>query len=303
MKIQKVGILGLGALGILYGEKLSKVKGVDLYILVDGKRKKKYEEEGVFANDKRLDFHYINYEEEYVELDFIIVALKAYHLKETLPKIEGFIGENSFFISLLNGVDSEEVLEEHFGEGSVLYAVAQGMDATRKGRRLYYKNTGNVSLGEKDQRESRRLEAVKDLFDKAGIQWNTPEDIRHHMWSKLMLNCGINQVLALYEGSYEDFQKDSKIRQKTWEIMEEVRTVANALGIHIQKEEIETWSQILDGLDPKMKPSMAQDMVYGRRMEIETFSGKICELGKKIGVSTPLNRKMKEDLLKKEQNR
>ena len=42
MKIEKVGILGLGALGILYAEKLSKVLGEDLYILVDSERKERY---------------------------------------------------------------------------------------------------------------------------------------------------------------------------------------------------------------------------------------------------------------------
>lgn len=300
MKIKKVGILGLGALGILYAEKLSKVLGEDLYIVVDSERKERYLKEGVFSNGKKLNLNYLDYEKESQELDLIIVSLKSYHVKDTLPKIEGLAGEKTLFISLLNGIDSEEIIEERFGENSVLYAVAQGMDATRDGRSLYYSNTGNISLGEKNNQPSERLEAVKNLFDKASIEWNTPADIHLQLWSKLMLNAGINQVLALYEGSYEDFQKDPKIRKLTIDIMREVKTVANKKGIAITEEEIQKWIKILDGLDPKMKPSMAQDVEYGRKMEIGSFSGKICELGETLGVPTPLNKKIKEDLELKE---
>ncbi|MGO4988266.1 MAG: ketopantoate reductase family protein [Gallicola sp.] len=300
MKIEKVGILGLGALGILYAEKLSKVLGEDLYILVDSERKERYLKEGVFSNGKMLNLNYLDYEKDSQELDLIIVSLKSYHVKDTLPKIVGLAGEKTLFISLLNGIDSEEIIEERFGENAVLYAVAQGMDATRDGRSLYYSNTGNISLGEKNNQPSKRLEAVKNLFDQASIEWNTPADIHLQLWSKLMLNAGINQVLALYEGSYEDFQKDPKIRKLTIDIMREVKTVANQKGIAITEEEIQKWIKILDGLDPKMKPSMAQDVEYGRKMEIGSFSGKICELGEKLGVPTPLNKKIKEDLELKE---
>ena len=300
MKIEKVGILGLGALGILYAEKLSKVLGEDLYILVDSERKERYLKEGVFSNGKMLNLNYLDYEKDSQELDLIIVSLKSYHVKDTLPKIVGLAGEKTLFISLLNGIDSEEIIEERFGENAVLYAVAQGMDATRDGRSLYYSNTGNISLGEKNNQLSKRLEAVKNLFDQASIEWNTPADIHLQLWSKLMLNAGINQVLALYEGSYEDFQKDPKIRKLTIDIMREVKTVANQKGIAITEEEIQKWIKILDGLDPKMKPSMAQDVEYGRKMEIGSFSGKICEYGEKLGVPTPLNKKIKEDLELKE---
>lgn len=300
MKIEKVGILGLGALGILYAEKLSKVLGEDLYILVDSERKERYLKEGVFSNGKMLNLNYLDYEKDSQELDLIIVSLKSYHVKDTLPKIVGLAGEKTLFISLLNGIDSEEIIEERFGENAVLYAVAQGMDATRDGRSLYYSNTGNISLGEKNNQPSKRLEAVKNLFDQASIEWNTPADIHLQLWSKLMLNAGINQVLALYEGSYEDFQKDPKIRKLTIDIMREVKTVANQKGIAITEEEIQKWIKILDGLDPKMKPSMAQDVEYGRKMEIGSFSGKICELGETLGVPTPLNKKIKEDLELKE---
>lgn len=301
MEFKKVGILGLGALGILYGEKLSRVLGKDLYILVDGKRKERYIKEGVFSNGEKLDFNYLDYETEEADLDLIIVALKAYHLKETLPKIQKSVKDRTVFISLMNGVDSEEIIGEMYGEEKILYTVAQGMDATREGRNLYFKNSGNISVGEKDRSQSERLKALTDLFDKSGIEWNKPDDIIHQMWSKLMLNSGINQVLALYNGTYEDFHKDPEIRQYTLDIMEEVRQIALAKGINITKEDLHKWEGILDSLDPKMKPSMAQDMEAGRRTEVDTFSGKVCRLGKELGIETPLNEKMIEDLMKKEE--
>lgn len=290
MKIKTVGILGLGALGILYGESLQRVLGDDLYILVDNERKKRYEKEGVYSNQKKINFNFLSYDrQEEIELDFIIVALKAYHLEESLEQISPFVGEKTIFLSVMNGIDSEECIGKYFGEEKILYGVAQGMDATREGRSLIYTQKGNISIGEKSGEKSERILKVIDLFDEAGIQWNMPESILHQMWNKLMLNTGINQVLALQRGRYRDFQQDEKTRKLVLEVMEEVKTIANKKGILLTQKDIDQWKEILDRLDPDLKPSMAQDVEAGRKTEVEYFSEKICRLGRELGIPTPLN--------------
>ena len=54
--------------------------------------------------------------------------------------------------------------------------------------------------------------AVVDLFDKIGMPYTLEEDINRRIWSKFMLNVGINQVVMLYEGTYGTVQKPGEAR-------------------------------------------------------------------------------------------
>ena len=46
---------------------------------------------------------------------------------------------------------------------------------------------------------------------------------------------------------------------------------------------------IINNLSPKGKTSMLQDVEAGRKTEVEYFAGKVCELGEKYQVPTPVN--------------
>ena len=78
----------------------------------------------------------------------------------------GFIGENTLVLSVLNGVSSEEILAERFGETNILYCTAQGMDAVKVGNALTYAHAGMIVLGEKLPGEiTPRVQAVADFLN------------------------------------------------------------------------------------------------------------------------------------------
>ena len=54
-EIKTVGLIGLGAVGALYAERLL-ASGADLRVIVDEERKARYSCEGIYVNDKRADF-------------------------------------------------------------------------------------------------------------------------------------------------------------------------------------------------------------------------------------------------------
>ncbi len=87
----------------------------DFKILCDNERKKRYLEEGFIINGKRYDFDYVTKDEYKQEADFIIIGLKYNNLKENIKELDGLVGKNTVIMSLLNGVDSEEIIGERFG--------------------------------------------------------------------------------------------------------------------------------------------------------------------------------------------
>ncbi len=112
-----------------------------------------------------------------------------------------------------------------------------------------------------------------------------------------MCNVGVNQVVAVYEGDYGDVQREGEPRETMISAMKEVMALSEKEGISLTEEDLEYWLKIIDSLSPEGKPSMRQDLEAGRYSELELFAGTVLELGKKHGVSTPVNRKL-YDLIK-----
>ena len=148
--IQKVGIVGLGALGILFGQKLSEAIGKEnVYVLADKERIARYQKNGVYSNGQHCDFTYVESKDVPV-VDLLIYATKYYNLEEAVKASVGACGKDTIVISLLNGVSSEAMIERLLHPAHLLYCVAQGMDATTKGNQLTYSKARPLVLGEKN---------------------------------------------------------------------------------------------------------------------------------------------------------
>ncbi len=301
MAINTVGIVGAGALGVLVGKKLHDCLGKDnVFFIADEARCRRYQEEGIYSNGEFGDFNYVH-EPKDGPLDLIIIALKDYVLKETLPLVKPFVGEDTILMSLMNGITSEAIIGEALGKEQVIYTVSQGMDASKVGNQHSYHKAGLYWIGEADGGESQRLKDLGELFDRAGIVYEIHPNIIYRTWSKLMLNTGINQTMAVLEKPYRWFHENiDGARDTTRAAMEEVRLVAAAEGVEIASSDIDQWFRILDGLGADKKPSMLHDVEAGRETEVELFAGTIKKLGQKHGIKTPVNDWLYEELLKKE---
>ena len=300
MEIRRVGIVGAGALGILAGKKLNDCLGKEQVLFIAGEdRCRKYREEGIFSNGEFCDFRYTSTPED-GPLDLIIIALKDYSLKETLPLLQPFISQDTILMSLMNGITSEKIIGDFFGKEKVIYTVSQGMDPGKIGNQHSFTKAGTYWIGEADGSVSQRLKDMGTLFEKVGISYEIHPDIIYRTWSKLMLNTGINQTLAVLEKPYLWFHENrDDARIITRSAMEEVRSVAEKEGILIPEADIDRWFTILDGLGPENKPSMAQDVEAGRETEVDLFAGTIRGLGEKHGIPTPVNDWLYSELMKK----
>lgn len=300
MKIKNVGIVGAGALGVLIGKNLTEALGKEkVFFIANAERCRKYEEQGFISNGERCDFSYAS-ENVGGPLDLIIFSLKIYDLRGTLPVVRPFVGENTILMSVMNGISSEGIIGEALGRDQVIYTVALDMDATKVGNELSYTRPGLYRIGEADGAMTERLTAVTELFERAGIRYEIKPNIRYELWSKLMLNTGVNQTLAVLGGSYRTIHENRHDSRRIMrEAMEEVRTLAEKEGVTIKAEDIDTWFGIIDGLGPDKQPSMLQDIAAGRETEVELFGGTVRELGRKHNIPTPVNDWLYDEIKKK----
>lgn len=286
--IRKVGLIGLGALGVMYAERLTDA-GANLIVIADEARAARYARDGVYSNGRRLALSYRT-PEEAEPVDLLIIATKYGGLAEAMETAAPFVGPDTLMLSVINGISSEERMAERFGPQNVLYAVAQGTDATKTGNRLVYKKHGVIVLGEREPGVvTERVQRVADYLDAHGLKGVPVADMVRRQWGKLMLNVGLNQTVMVFEGDYATVQAPGKPRDIMIAAMREVQALAALEGYPLPEAEFDEWIAMVDSLTPTGKPSMRQDGEAHRRSEVELFAGTINRLGEKHGVPTPVN--------------
>lgn len=289
-KIKNVNIIGMGALGLLYGNMIAEGAGQEcVNFVMDDEHYEKTQGKTFTINGKEKKFNIIRAREA-KPADLIILAVKFTGIDAALDVMESSVGENSLIISVLNGILSEEILAKRFGEDKVLYAVAEGMDAMRFGTKLSFTKPGTLFIGTPKAEMQHKLDILSAFFEKAGVGYNVQKDILHKMWSKFMLNVGINQTCMIYAKGYGEAMKEGSAEYMTLVgAMREVKEIANIKGIALTEEDIKRYLKMLKTLDPLATPSMGQDRINKKPSEVELFAGTVLRLAKECDVLAPAN--------------
>lgn len=299
---QTVAIVGLGALGILYGQHLSEALGKDrVKIIVNEERKKRYEAQGVTLNGVPCDFNYVLETEIGTPSDVVIVCTKSLTLDSGMESMKHQVGDQTTILSLINGISSEQILGARFGQEKVIPTVAIGMDATREGQNVRSKVKGWLQIGADTPEKESRLAEVSGLFDEANFPYTIEEDITLKIWEKFLMNVGVNQVVMVNETTYRGIQTGGTYHEQMREAMAEVVKIAQAEGIPLTEAHIQQAIDIIDTVDPEGMPSMRQDGLAKRPTEVELFAGTILAKSKQYGIPTPMNDVLYKKIKKMEQ--
>jgi 2-dehydropantoate 2-reductase len=287
--IETVSLIGLGAIGAVYGSKLHDALNDGFRVVANEERIRKYESNGIKVNDQTYHFHYITPETKTDPADLVIFAVKNMDLPQAIEYIKHQIGPDTIILSLLNGISSEEEIYHAFKNEHILYSMCVEIDAVRNHHEVLFTTPGRIVFGERNNHLTEDVLAVKALFERAGIDYEISQNISQTMWWKFMVNVGINQTSAVLKAPYGVFQASPAAYEWAESAMCEVVEISKKAGIHLTEEDIKKFQPILHNLSPKGKTSMLQDIEAGRKTEVEYFAGKVCELGKQYGVPTPVN--------------
>ncbi len=289
-KIEKTAIIGMGALGMLYGERIFTNIGPDsvCYIL-DEKRMKEYESGKFTVNGIEIPFTFRK-DTEMKPVDLLIVAVKGPGLDDAIRSMEKAIGPETVIISVMNGISSEQFIGEKYGFGNIIYTVAQGMDAVKFGNDLTFKNAGELRIGITPDGSPENLKCFEEFLDNAGIRYTEESDILKRLWGKLMLNVGINQSCMIHDLPFGGPTTRGTEANRTFiSAMREVIAVANAEGIDIGETELNQYVSLIETLNPEGMPSMEQDRKNKRPSEVDLFAGTIIRYAEKHGLQVPVN--------------
>ena len=287
MKIASVSIIGLGAVGAVVASRLTSFLGkANVQCIVDAERKERCERDGIFINGVKQDFNYVM-PEDAVSVDLIIIATKNLQLGEALESIRNAVGENTLIMALCNGIQSERDTAAIYGEERVLYSFIIGISSIHEKNQIRCPVEGRIVFGEKDNKKTDRVKAIEELFAKAEIGSEVPENIHLEQWKKFLLNVVFNTLSALCRAPYGAFSAPvmSRLARSAGS---EVIAVAQAERVPLTQTMFEDTLSLIIGLDAHGKTSMLQDFEAGRKSENAWFCGTVNKLGKAHGIPTPV---------------
>jgi 2-dehydropantoate 2-reductase len=285
-----VAILGAGSLGAVYASRFYDLDPACISLVASGDRYHRLKRDGVIVNRRHYPILVFSPQDAAPPADLIIVALKHHHLAEALPDLRNRVGDDTAILSVMNGLDSETIIAEHYGADKTLYCIAVGIDPLRSENVINYTTSGRLVFGEADNTTlSARVRRVQQTLSQAGIPYDTPPDMVRMLWWKFMVNVGINQTSAILRAPYGVFQTNLHAQAIMEAAMREVIDVAQAAHVNLVADDIASWYKVMSTLHPQGKTSMLQDVEAGRVTEVDIFAGKMVELGELYGIPTPVN--------------
>ena len=227
--------------------------------------------------------------QEAEDVDLLIVSLKYGSLPEALESIKTIVGEHTTVMSLMNGVDSEELIAEQVGDDRVLRSLIKV--ASHKEENGYYFNpetTLGIIFGELAAPfDSERVQAIESLFADTGIHFRSTEFIREEIWGKFRLNVCNNLPQAILGAGVGCYSDSTHMKAISDGLRRELEQIALAKGIDMSK--MAGTSGRGSAVPASARYSTLQDLDAGRHTEIDMFSGALMRMGEELGIPTPYN--------------
>jgi 2-dehydropantoate 2-reductase len=282
LSFSRIFILGAGAIGSIYGALLSEK--TDVSLVGNKAHVDAINAEGLtLAGDiKKIFFPTAVTEIKSIpEKALILLTTKAYDSAEAISRIRRLLKKDTVILVLQNGVGNEEIVRQLVSnKGTVLRGLAyMGAELLEPGKIKFW---SGETIVESNQ-DSRK---IVNTFNLCGLKSRLSDDINREVWNKLVANCVINPLTALFHVRNCEILGES-LRNVRRGIVEECVKVAEAEGIVLPQH-------LAGRIDKQLAnytnfSSMYQDLAKGNRTEIDFLNGKIVELGEKHLIQTPLN--------------
>ena len=323
---KRIAIVGAGALGGYVGGTLAH-QGHDVTLIdawpehIETIRSRGLELDGMTAEErfvvKKAKTMHLTEVQSLAKrpVDVAIVAVKSYDTAWATALIAPYLSPEGFVVSLQNCLN-EETIAGIVGWGRTVGIVASmiSVDLYEAGRiRRTVAKGGDkhtvFRVGEQHGRVTRRTQELAEWI--SGVDSSkVTTNLWGERWSKLVQNSMGNGVTAATGLTSGDCLRNDRIRAFQIQLGGEAIRVGQALGYQLEKlkgveaeriaraaegdrtalDEVETALIPKAGANPRgdiQRPSMAQDILKGRRTEIDAMNGFIAVKGATVGVAAP----------------
>lgn len=289
----KISIIGAGGVGGYFGGRLAAA-GNDVCFVARGENYKAMNTSGLIVKsingDIKLDsVNVVDSISKLKDPGLIIIAVKAWQLKEVITGLKDVVHADSVILPLLNGVTASDEIMEQIDKKHVLKGLCRIISKIESpGLINHFGVDPQILFGEPDNSMTERIIKIKEVFESAGIKSINPPDITKELWKKYIAVC-VSALLGVARSTYGEVRGLKETRQMMSDLMKEIYTLALASGVNIELEFLEKAMAFIDSFPYDSTSSLTRDVWEGNPSEIECQNGYVVKLGLKLGIPTPVN--------------
>lgn len=298
----KFAIIGPGALGCLLTALLAE-SGQEV-VLLDHRAERAHfiSDRGIHveseSGERRVKVKVTDEPKQAADADLVFVCVKAYSTRDAIAPVATLLGKNARVLTLQNGLGNVEALADAVGRNRVWGGTtAQGATELGLGQ-IRHGGRGDTAIAPaKSGADKDRLDEVASILNSAKVPTHVEADVNSLIWSKLIVNVGINPLTALTRLRNGQLLEHLGTQNIMETAVAEASAVAKALKVKLlYPDSLERVREVARVTAPNVA-SMLQDILAMRRTEIDHINGAVTDYGAKLGIPTPVNQTL-TDLIK-----
>lgn len=302
----RIAVFGAGGIGGYFGARLAQA-GNDVALVARGAHLQAIQANGLFVKSSTGDFHITpfiatNSPAEVGVVDLVILGTKAWDVRAASEQIRPMIGPDTGVLTLQNGVEAPTEVADVLGDDHVIVGVSPVRCFIETPGRL--KHVGGIdpqlTLGEIDNRASKRVDSIHAAFSSIQVSVQIPDDIHSWLWLKFAGAATLGGIGTLTRVSTGVWRTIPEVRKFFQDSIQEVAAVAAANGVSLPPDGIDMIHRGIDMLPKDHMTSMQEEIIKCKPSELEYWNGAVVRLGKEAGVATPLNEVIYYSLLPQE---
>jgi 2-dehydropantoate 2-reductase len=293
----RIGVMGGGAVGCLYGGWLAKA-GAEVAIVARPAHVEAMRAEGVHVTGRDFDFHArVNAStgmDVLADREIILFCTKTRDTEKVARELRRVLNPSAAVLAFQNGVDGAERISAILENPVFSAALVVSCFMAGPGH-VHHNGRGEVLLGDwfpGRPDAAARAEALREIIatlKRGSIKASLADDIRVTLWTKLAMNCGYNALSALCRSRYDRLVATDASRNLMRTIVEELVAVGRADGVALDFDLVLQGVMDLAAGFPAAISSTGQDIAEGRPTEIDDLNGFVVRRGRALGLPTPLN--------------
>ena len=241
--------------------------------------------------------------------DAVILSVKSYDTSWASMFIEPYLATGGFIVSAQNSIN-EDAIADVVGWSRVVGCVvtlSAAMYEPGRTERTSPPGRPALTLGEPSGLVTPRLERITEVLDAVGTA-KTTTNLWGERWSKLATNCMSNAVAGITGLKSAEIREEPATRRLSIAIAGELLEVASAVGVSVEPingiptdlfREAPDDGARMEELELRLlevgkgrgtgRPSLAQDVMKGRKTEVDELNGYVVRRGGEVGMPTPVN--------------
>ena len=283
----RIYVLGAGSIGSLFGALLARA-GHDVLLIGREEQVRAINERGlrvVGTEEFEVQARATTYApDEPPEL--LLLTTKSYSTKTALECARRCIGENTWILSVQNGLGNEELALKL--TPNVIGGVTTNGAMLVEWGVVKWTGKGITVIGKYPTGRAEFVEEVARVFNEAGLETKVTENAIGWKWVKAIVNSVINGLGTVLEVKNGVLRNIPELEGISIEIAREGCLVAEQLGIEFEVHPLELLWDTIERTKDNYNSTL-QDIMRGRKTEVDYIHGKIVEYAHSVGLEAPRN--------------